>query len=53
VVGLFQPGLVGEQAPGLSMRFTRINQLAIVTYLVTLYTSLAVLTDDALAVLDK
>nr|Q48899.1 RecName: Full=Type 2A encapsulin shell protein; AltName: Full=35 kDa antigen; AltName: Full=Major membrane protein 1; AltName: Full=Major membrane protein I; Short=MMP-I [Mycobacterium avium]AAC18618.1 unknown [Mycobacterium avium] len=52
VVGLFQPGLVGEQAPGLSVRFTGINQSAIATYLVTLYTSLAVLTDDALAVLD-
>ena len=28
VVGLFQPGLVGEQAPGLSVRFTGINQQA-------------------------
>ena len=28
VVGLFQPGLVGEQAPGLSVRFTGINQSA-------------------------
>ncbi|MGB3485706.1 MAG: family 2A encapsulin nanocompartment shell protein [Mycobacterium sp.] len=52
VVGLFQPGLVGEQAPGLSVRFTGINRSAIASYLVTLYTSLAVLTDDALAVLD-
>jgi Phage capsid-like protein len=52
VVGLFQPGLVGEQAPGLSVRFTGINQQAIARYLVTLYTSLAVLTDDALAVLE-
>ncbi|UVO14286.1 hypothetical protein NM962_09950 [Mycobacterium sp. SVM_VP21] len=52
VVGLFQPGLVGEQAPGLSVRFTGINRSAIASYLVTLYNSLAVLTDDALAVLD-
>jgi hypothetical protein len=52
VVGLFQPGLVGEQAPGLSVRFTGINESAIARYLVTLYSSLAVLTDDALAVLD-
>jgi Phage capsid-like protein len=52
VVGLFQPGLVGEQAPGLSVRFTGINQSAVARYLVTLYTSLAVLTDDALAVLE-
>ena len=34
------------------MRFTGINQSAIARYLVTLYTSLAVLTDDALAVLE-
>lgn len=52
VVGLFQPGLVGEQAPGLSVRFTGINRLSIASYLVSLYSALAVLTDDALAVLD-
>jgi len=52
VVGLFQPGLVGEQAPGLSVRFTGIDRSAIASYLVSLYSSLAVLTDDALAVLD-
>lgn len=52
VVGLFQAGLVGEQAPGLSVRFTGINRSAIASYLVTLYSSLAVLTDDALAVLE-
>ena len=52
VVGLFQPGLVGEQAPGLSVRFTGINRSAIASYLVTLCSSLAVLTDDALAVLE-
>ncbi|MCB0928332.1 MAG: hypothetical protein KDB70_10515 [Mycobacterium sp.] len=52
VVGLFQPGLVGEQAPGLSVRFTGINRSAIASYLVTLYNSLAVLTEDSLAVLD-
>ena len=45
-------GLDGEQAPGLSVRFTGINRSAIASYLVTLYNSLAVLTDDALAVLD-
>lgn len=51
VVGLFQPGLVGEQSPGLSVRFNGINNQAIASYLVTLYSSLAVLTDDAVAVL--
>ena len=52
VVGLYQPGLVGEQSPGLSVRFTGIDRSGIASYLVTLYSSLAVLTDDALAVLD-
>lgn len=52
VVGLFQPGLAGEQSPGLSVRFAGINRSAIATYLVTLYSSLAVLTDDALGLLD-
>lgn len=53
VVGLFQPGLAGEQSPGLSVRFMGINNHAIASYLISLYCSLAVLTDDALAVLDE
>ncbi len=52
VVGLFQPGLTGEQSPGLSVRFMGISRNAIASYLVSLYCSLAVLTPDALAVLD-
>jgi SufS family cysteine desulfurase len=52
VVGLFQPGLPGEQSPGLSVRFMGINRNAIASYLISLYCSLAVLTEDALAVLD-
>jgi hypothetical protein len=52
VVGLFQPGLVGEQSPGLSVRFMGINRNAISSYLISLYCSLAVLTEDALAVLE-
>ena len=52
VVGLFQPGLAGEQSPGLSVRFMGINRNAIASYLISLYCSLAVLTDDALAVLE-
>jgi hypothetical protein len=52
VVGLYQPGLDGEQSPGLSVRFMGISRNAIASYLVSLYCSLAVLTDDALAVLD-
>src|SRR6187549_3657488 len=52
VVGLYQPGLVGEQSPGLSVRFMGIGRNAISSYLISLYCSLAVLTEDALAVLD-
>ncbi len=52
VVGLFQPGLQGEQTPGLSVRFMGINEKAIASYLVSLYCSMAVLVDDAIAVLD-
>jgi hypothetical protein len=52
VVGLFQPGLPGEQSPGLSVRFMGINRQAIANYLISLYCSLAVLTDDAVAMLD-
>ena len=53
VVGLFQPGLAGEQSPGLSVRFMGINRNAIASYLISLYCSLAVLVPDALAVLDE
>ena len=53
VVGLFQPGLPGEQSPGLSVRFMGINRNAIASYLISLYCSLAVLTDDAVALLDE
>lgn len=53
VVGLFQPGLPGEQSPGLSVRFMGINEKAIASYLISLYCSLAVLVDDAIAVLEN
>jgi hypothetical protein len=53
VVGLFQPGLTGERSPGLAVRFMGISRNAIASYLVSLYCSLAVLTPDALAVLDN
>ena len=52
VVGLYQPGLTGEQSPGLAVRFSGINKNAIASYLISLYCSLAVLTESALAVLD-
>ena len=53
VVGLYQPNLPGEQSMGLSVRFMGINRKAIASYLVSLYCSLAVLTDDALGVLEN
>jgi hypothetical protein len=52
VVGLFQPGIPGEVAPSLSVRFMGINRKAIASYLISLYCSLAVLTHDALGVLE-
>jgi hypothetical protein len=52
VVGLFQPGLPGEQSPGLSVRFMGIDQRALASYLVALYCSAAVLVDDAIALLE-
>jgi Phage capsid-like protein len=52
VIGMFQPGLPGEQTPGLSVRFMGIDQKSLASYLVALYCSAAVLTDDAIAALD-
>jgi hypothetical protein len=53
VVGLYQPNLPGQQGVGLSVRFMGISRKAIASYLVSLYCSLAVLTDDAAAVLEN
>src|SRR6201994_3661530 len=53
VVGLFQPGLPGEQTPGLSIRFMGIDRNSIASYLVSLYCSAAVLVEDALGVLEN
>ncbi len=53
VIGLYQPNLPGQQGIGLSVRFMGINRKAIASYLVSLYCSLAVLTDDAAAVLEN
>jgi hypothetical protein len=53
VVGLFQPGLPGEASPSLSVRLMGINQRGAASYLISLYCSAAVLTDDALGVLEN
>ncbi len=51
VVGLFQPGIPGEVSPSLSVRLMGINQRGAASYLVSLYCSAAVLTEDAIGVL--
>lgn len=52
VIGLHQTGIPDEYQPGLSVRFMNINEKAIISYLVSAYYSVAVLTPDALAVLE-
>ena len=52
VVGLFQPGLPGEVSPSLSIRLMGINQRGAASYLLSLYCSVAVLTHDALGMLE-
>jgi hypothetical protein len=52
VIGLFQPGIPGEVSPSLSIRLMGINQQGVAQYLLSLYCSAAVLTHDALGVLE-
>lgn len=51
-IGLFQPGIPGEVSPSLSVRFMGINQRGGAAYLLSLYCSVAILTHDALGVLE-
>jgi Phage capsid-like protein len=53
VVGLFQPGVPGEVSPSLSIRWMGINSKGAASYLVSLYCSLAMLTEDAVGVLEN
>jgi hypothetical protein len=53
VVGLHQTGIPGEIMPSLSARFMGTDTLGVSNYLLSLYFSLAVLTDDALGVLEN
>ena len=53
VVGLHQTGIPGEILPGLSARLMKTDNLGVASYLLSLYFSLAVLTDDALAILEN
>ncbi|MET1071586.1 MAG: family 2B encapsulin nanocompartment shell protein [Umezawaea sp.] len=53
VIGLHQTGLPDEYEPGLSVRFTGIDDKAVLSYLVSAYYSAAVLVPDALGVLEN
>ncbi len=53
VVGLHQAGIPGEISPSLSARLMGLDSLGVASYLLTLYFSCAVLTDDALGVLEN
>jgi hypothetical protein len=53
VVGLQKAGVTGEVEPGLSVRYMGTNEHSIASHLVTRYFSAAVLTNDAIARLDK
>jgi CRP-like cAMP-binding protein len=52
VIGLHQTGIPDEREPGLSVRFTGIDDKAILSYLISTYYSCAVLVPDALGVLE-
>ncbi len=53
VVGLHQTGIPGEISPSLSARLMGLDSLGVASYLLTHYFSAAVLTDDALGVLEN
>ncbi|WP_342376093.1 cyclic nucleotide-binding domain-containing protein [Myxococcus stipitatus] len=53
VIGLHRTGLQDEVEPGVSVRFTGINEKAISSYLVSTYFSAALLVPDALGVLEN
>ncbi|OEU96948.1 family 2B encapsulin nanocompartment shell protein [Streptomyces oceani] len=53
VVGLHQTGIPDEYAPSLNVRFMGISPRAVSSYLVSAYYSAAVLTPDALGVLEN
>jgi Phage capsid-like protein/Cyclic nucleotide-binding domain len=53
VIGLRQTGLPDEYEPGLSVRFMRVDEQAIISYLVSAYYTAAVLVPDALGILEN
>jgi len=52
VIGLYQTGLQNEQGRGLSVRFRGVDNKGLGSYLLSLYCSAAILSDDAIAVLE-
>ena len=53
VVGLHQTGIPGEIMPSLSARLMATDSLGVASYLLSLYSACAVLTDDAIGVLEN
>jgi encapsulin shell SprI-like protein len=53
VVGLHQTGIPDEYQPSLNVRFMGINEKAVLSYLVSVYFSVAVLVPDALGILEN
>ncbi|MBP5430809.1 MAG: hypothetical protein J6Y81_00710, partial [Ruminococcus sp.] len=51
-IGLFQRNLKNEQSRGLSVRFRGLDDQGVASYLLSLYCSAAILSDDAIAVLE-
>ena len=52
VIGLYQKNLPDEQSRGLSVKFRGIDDKGIASYLLSIYCSVAILSDDAVAVLE-
>jgi CRP-like cAMP-binding protein len=52
VIGLHQTGIPDEYQPGLNVRFMDINEKAVISYLVSVYFSAAILVPDALGILE-
>lgn len=52
VIGLHQTGIPDEYEPGLNVRFMNINEKAVISYLVSTYYSAAMMTPDALGILE-
>jgi hypothetical protein len=53
VIGLHRTGIPDEVEPGISARFMKINEKAVASYLVSAYSSAAILVPDALGVLEN